>query len=75
MAVKEQCDQIQALQLEYMNTRGRILPSLQQATTTSYDFPLRALHSEIGREILKANKTYYQSIAAKRRPTLSFGKP
>ncbi|CAK9866751.1 unnamed protein product [Sphagnum jensenii] len=73
--VKEQRDQIQALQLEYMNTRGRILPSLQQATTTSYDFPLRALHSEIGREILKANKTYYQSIATKRRPTLSFGQP
>jgi hypothetical protein len=75
MAVKEQRDQIQALQLEYMNTRGRILPSLQQATTNSYDFPLRALHSEIGREILKANKTYYQSIAVKRRPTLSFGQP
>jgi hypothetical protein len=24
---------------------------------------------------LEANKTYYQSIVAKRRPTLSFGQP
>lgn len=70
-AVKEQTEQIIALQLEYMKARNRILPSLPEADMSGYDFPLRPLHSEIGREILDANQEFYATLRATRIPTLS----
>jgi hypothetical protein len=69
--VKEQTEQIITLQSEYMKTRNRILPSLPEADMSGYDFPLRPLHSEIGREILDANAEFYATLRATRIPTLS----
>lgn len=75
MTVKEQHDQIIALTIELEKTRNRILPALQEAEMSGYDFPARPLHSEIGREVLDANEAYFESIRVKRRPTLTLGHP
>lgn len=53
-AVKEQAYQMQELERELDETRSRIVPLLPGTQLTTYDFPIRAKHSDLGREYFLA---------------------
>jgi hypothetical protein len=63
-AVDQQYDQIQELNKELERTRNKILPTLTEVDMLGYNFSIRPLHSEIGREVLEANKMYFKSIGS-----------
>ncbi|KAG0624365.1 hypothetical protein M758_3G243100 [Ceratodon purpureus] len=62
--VDHQFEQIQELANELERTRNKIVPALPEVDMSGYNFSIRPLHSEIGREVLEANKMYFRSIGS-----------